>query len=81
MLGSGLIREGNPLGVHFVMFLPVLIGQGTVEQQAEWISRAWTCSIIGTYAQVRPILTNENSNTKWLQICRLNSAMEHSFVA
>jgi acyl-CoA oxidase len=51
MLGSGLIREGNPLGVHFVMFLPVLIGQGTPEQQAYWISRAWTCSIVGTYAQ------------------------------
>lgn len=51
LLGSGLIEEGNPLSVHYVMFLPALMGHGTTMQQAEWMSRAWTCSIIGTYAQ------------------------------
>lgn len=51
LLGSGLIEEGNPLSVHYVMFLPALMGHGTTKQQAEWMSRAWTCSIIGTYAQ------------------------------
>ncbi|XP_055529883.1 probable peroxisomal acyl-coenzyme A oxidase 1 [Wyeomyia smithii] len=51
LLGSGIIREGNPLAVHFVMFLPAIMGHGTPEQQAEWIGRAWNCNIIGTYAQ------------------------------
>lgn len=50
-LGSWLIKEGNPLTVHFVMFLPTLLGQATPEQQAEWLPRAWNCNIIGTYAQ------------------------------
>lgn len=27
------------------------MGQGTVEQQAEWMGKAWDLSIIGTYAQ------------------------------
>lgn len=51
LLGSGIIKEGNPLGVHFVMFLPTLLGQGTVEQQGEWLGRAWNLEILGTYAQ------------------------------
>uniref|UniRef100_A0A6M2DSR8 Acyl-coenzyme A oxidase n=1 Tax=Xenopsylla cheopis TaxID=163159 RepID=A0A6M2DSR8_XENCH len=50
-LGSAVLKDGNPLTLHYVMFIPTLMGQGTVEQQAEWIGRAWTCSIIGTYAQ------------------------------
>lgn len=50
-LGSGLLKEGNPLGVHFVMFLPTIMGQGTTEQQAEWMGRAWNMEILGTYAQ------------------------------
>ena len=33
------------------MFLPALMNHGTSEQQAEWISRAWNCNVIGTYAQ------------------------------
>lgn len=51
LLGSGILKEGNPLAVHFVMFLPALMGHGTPEQQAEWIGRAWNCEIVGTYAQ------------------------------
>lgn len=27
------------------------MNHGTGEQQADWISRAWNCNIIGTYAQ------------------------------
>jgi len=34
------------------MFLPALMGHGTPEQQEEWASRAYTNSIMGTYAQV-----------------------------
>lgn len=51
LLGSGLIREGNPMSVHFVMFLPAIMGHGTTDQQAHWMARAWSCEIIGTYAQ------------------------------
>lgn len=52
LLGSGIIKEGNPLGVHFVMFVPTILGQGTIEQQGEWLGRAWNLEILGTYAQV-----------------------------
>lgn len=33
------------------MFIPALKNLGTVEQQAEWVPRAWNCGIIGAYAQ------------------------------
>ncbi|XP_008552006.1 probable peroxisomal acyl-coenzyme A oxidase 1 [Microplitis demolitor] len=51
MLGAALIQNGNPLVLHYVMFIPTIMGQGTIEQQGYWISRAWSCNIIGTYAQ------------------------------
>lgn len=57
MLGSAILKDGNPLTLHFVMFIPALMGQATSEQQAFWLSRAWSCSIIGTYAQVKSILS------------------------
>ncbi|XP_067633008.1 acyl-coenzyme A oxidase 1 isoform X2 [Eurosta solidaginis] len=50
-LGSALIKEGNPMMLHFVMFVPTIMGQGTTEQQIEWLTKAWDCSILGTYAQ------------------------------
>ncbi|ENN81096.1 probable peroxisomal acyl-coenzyme A oxidase 1 [Dendroctonus ponderosae] len=50
-LGSAILGDGNPLTLHFVMFIPTIIGQGTFEQQGEWIQKAWNCNIIGTYAQ------------------------------
>ncbi|XP_065370396.1 probable peroxisomal acyl-coenzyme A oxidase 1 [Calliphora vicina] len=50
-LGTALLKEGNPMSLHFVMFVPTIMGQGTIEQQVEWLSKAWDCSIIGTYAQ------------------------------
>ncbi|KAG5679146.1 hypothetical protein PVAND_008737 [Polypedilum vanderplanki] len=50
-LGTALFNESNPITVHFVMFLPALMNHGTSDQQALWISRAWNCNIIGTYAQ------------------------------
>lgn len=51
LLGSSLIPEGNPLTVHFVMFLPGLMGHGNGNQQAHWMGRAWNGEILGTYAQ------------------------------
>jgi len=53
-LGSAILKDGNPLALHYVMFIPTLMGQGTPEQCAYWIERAWDCRIIGTYAQVSP---------------------------
>ncbi|BES92692.1 unnamed protein product [Nesidiocoris tenuis] len=51
MLGSAILKDGTPFALHYVMFLPMIMGQGTLEQQAYWIGRAWNCSIMGTYAQ------------------------------
>ncbi len=51
-VSSAVLREGNPLGLHFGMFLPALMGQGSEEQQAEWLPKAIGMNIIGTYAQV-----------------------------
>lgn len=51
MLGSAILGDGNPLTLHYVMFIPAIMGQATASQQAHWLSRAWCCSLIGTYAQ------------------------------
>lgn len=56
LLGSGVLKEGNPLTLHFVMFVPTILGQCTTDQQAEWLGRAWNLEILGTYAQVRIII-------------------------
>ncbi|XP_041975385.1 probable peroxisomal acyl-coenzyme A oxidase 1 [Aricia agestis] len=50
-LGSAILSDGSPLTLHYVMFIPTLMGQATVEQQAYWIGRAFNLNIIGTYAQ------------------------------
>ncbi|XP_026319430.1 probable peroxisomal acyl-coenzyme A oxidase 1 [Hyposmocoma kahamanoa] len=50
-LGSAILQDGSPLTLHYVMFIPTLMGQATVEQQAYWIGRAFNLDIIGTYAQ------------------------------
>lgn len=34
------------------MFVPTILGQGTTDQQAEFLGRAWNLEILGTYAQV-----------------------------
>lgn len=52
-LGTAILKDGNPLTLHWVMFIPSIMGQGSVEQQGYWIARAWSCDIIGTYAQVK----------------------------
>ncbi|XP_071441576.1 acyl-coenzyme A oxidase 1 [Hetaerina americana] len=50
-LGGAILKDGNPLTLHYVMFIPALMGQATLEQQAYWVSRAWSLDILGTYAQ------------------------------
>lgn len=52
-LDTAIIKEGVPFAVHTVMFLPSLLGQGSSEQQEEWVGRAFNNQIIGTYAQVK----------------------------
>ena len=46
--GFGIMPDGNPLGLHLVMFQPTLMGQATLDQQAKWFGRAWNLEIIGT---------------------------------
>ena len=43
--------EANSTAVHLVMFLPVLRMQSTPEQADEWLMKAMTYQITGTYAQ------------------------------
>lgn len=71
LLGSGLIKDGNPLSVHFVMFVPTILGQGTLDQQGEWLGRAWNLEILGTYAQVNQFLF-----AFLLQLCETNSIFQ-----
>ncbi|XP_013177323.1 PREDICTED: probable peroxisomal acyl-coenzyme A oxidase 1 isoform X1 [Papilio xuthus] len=51
LLGSSVLRDGSPLGLHYIMFMPAILNQGNEEQQEKWLPRAWNCSIIGSYAQ------------------------------
>ncbi|XP_068627036.1 acyl-coenzyme A oxidase 1-like isoform X2 [Battus philenor] len=51
IIGSSALRDGSPLALHYIMFMPAILNQGNEEQQVKWISRAWNCSIIGSYAQ------------------------------
>lgn len=50
-IGAAIIRDGIPFTLHYVMFLPTLMGQANLKQQAYWIGKAWNCEMIGTYAQ------------------------------
>lgn len=60
------------------MFVPTLMGQGTPEQGAHWISQAWDCRIIGTYAQVCNLIfyTLVRYINKTLMYSRRSLAME-----
>ena len=51
-MGSAILKDGNPLGLQFIMFIPTILGQSTPEQLDKWLQRAMECSIVGTYAQV-----------------------------
>ena len=46
-IGSAFLPDGNPLGLHLVMFQPTIAGQGTLEQQVKWLGKAWNLEIIG----------------------------------
>ncbi|XP_077990354.1 peroxisomal acyl-coenzyme A oxidase 1-like [Glandiceps talaboti] len=44
-------RHGNALGLHILMFIPTIKGQGTEEQQRKWLPLAESMKVIGTYSQ------------------------------
>jgi hypothetical protein len=56
MLGSALIKDSTPFSLHYVMFLPTILGQASEEQQYHWLTRAWNFEILGTYAQASVVL-------------------------
>ena len=45
------VEGTNPYGLHTVMFIPAIIGQGTQEQKDKWLPLANNYDIIGCYAQ------------------------------
>ncbi|XP_054708090.1 peroxisomal acyl-coenzyme A oxidase 1-like [Uloborus diversus] len=50
-IADAILQEASPLTVHFVMFIPALMGLATEEQQAKWLPDALEMKIIGSYAQ------------------------------
>ncbi|XP_069177751.1 peroxisomal acyl-coenzyme A oxidase 1-like isoform X1 [Procambarus clarkii] len=46
-----ILKDGNPLMLHWGMFIPGIKGQGTPEQKKKWVPLATSGRIIGTYAQ------------------------------
>lgn len=50
-IGSGILKQGNPIRLHITMFLPTILGQGSEEQKMEWLEKCFDLRIIGTYAQ------------------------------
>ncbi|CAG9796944.1 unnamed protein product [Diatraea saccharalis] len=51
LLGSANVRDGSALALHYMMFMPAIMSLASPEQQEYWLSRAWDCRIIGSYAQ------------------------------
>lgn len=50
-IADAILQEASPLTVHFVMFIPALMGLATEDQQAKWLPDALEMKIIGSYAQ------------------------------
>lgn len=48
-IARGIFQE--PVGVHYVMFIPTLKSLGTAEQGKKWIPLAESFRVLGTYAQ------------------------------
>lgn len=52
-MGSGILKDNNPVSVHSSMFIYTLEAFCTDEQKERWLKKAWNFEILGTYAQVR----------------------------
>ncbi|KAG6460353.1 hypothetical protein O3G_MSEX011931 [Manduca sexta] len=50
-IADAFFKEISPLLLHLGMFVPTILGQCTAEQQSEWLPRALSMQVIGTYAQ------------------------------
>ncbi|XP_068215549.1 peroxisomal acyl-coenzyme A oxidase 1-like, partial [Palaemon carinicauda] len=48
---TGILKDGDPLWIHYNVFLPAVAGQGDAEQRKEWIGRIEKGEVLGTYAQ------------------------------
>ncbi|XP_028165894.1 probable peroxisomal acyl-coenzyme A oxidase 1 [Ostrinia furnacalis] len=51
LLGSAPTYDGTSMALHYLMFVPAIVSQGTEEQQAHWLPRAWNGNFIGSFAQ------------------------------
>ncbi|XP_050594997.1 probable peroxisomal acyl-coenzyme A oxidase 1 [Bombus affinis] len=78
VLGTALFEDGNPLLLHYGMFLPALMGQANSEQQAYWINRAWTGDVIGTYAQDMERFSGVWKLRVWDMYNTVQSQLHHS---
>lgn len=50
-VADAFLHEASPAAVHFIMFIPALMGLATEEQQNKWLPEALEMKIIGSYAQ------------------------------
>ncbi|XP_013778473.1 peroxisomal acyl-coenzyme A oxidase 1-like [Limulus polyphemus] len=50
-IAEAIMHEASPVSVHFVMFIPALMGHATEDQQTMWLGPALEMKILGTYAQ------------------------------
>ncbi|XP_026758707.1 probable peroxisomal acyl-coenzyme A oxidase 1 [Galleria mellonella] len=48
---SGIIKDISPFMLHMGMFVPTIFGQASPEQMSEWLPKALSLQIVGTYAQ------------------------------
>ncbi|XP_023236077.1 peroxisomal acyl-coenzyme A oxidase 1-like [Centruroides sculpturatus] len=51
LVADAFLHEASPAAVHFIMFIPALMGLATEEQQNKWLPEALEMKIIGSYAQ------------------------------
>uniref|UniRef100_A0A2A4IZ22 Acyl-coenzyme A oxidase N-terminal domain-containing protein n=1 Tax=Heliothis virescens TaxID=7102 RepID=A0A2A4IZ22_HELVI len=47
----GVVKDISPFMLHMGMFVPTILNQSDPEQMAEWLPKAMSMGIIGTYAQ------------------------------
>ncbi|CAG9796946.1 unnamed protein product [Diatraea saccharalis] len=48
---QSMVKQVSPFILHMGMFVPTIFGQASADQQAEWLPKALSLQIIGTYAQ------------------------------
>ncbi|XP_013188650.1 probable peroxisomal acyl-coenzyme A oxidase 1 [Amyelois transitella] len=48
---SAIVKDVSPFLLHMGMFVPTILGQASDDQLAEWLPKALSMQILGTYAQ------------------------------